>query len=166
MFPDASVRRDFSASNSTSPISRWSDLKAELLAVDVGRDYCVKRGEVECNICRAATVDEMYQQGISMVRMGSCGCAPIYCRDHLESWLKFSGGKCPSHLHIDGEMQNEAFPYHNDYISDVAARVILNGYFAVREGLPRFGWETLTIRKVSFAFGSHFEPQLTGQFYF
>ena len=150
MLLDISVRRYFFNSNSGTSISRWSDLKAELLAVDVSRDYCLERDEVECNICRATTVDEMHQQGMNMVRMGSCGCAPIYCRDHLENWLKFSGGKCPSHLHTHGELQNEGFPYHNDYISDVAARIILNGYFAVRGGMPRFGWETLTVRHVSF----------------
>ena len=151
MLPDLNVRRSYFSSNSGSLISRWSDLKAELLAVDVSRDYCLERGEVECNICRATTVDELHQQGRNMVRMGSCGCVPIYCRNHLENWLKFSGGKCPSHLHVHGEFQNGEFPYHNNYISDVAARIILNGYFAVQEEMPRFGWETVTVRQVSFA---------------
>ncbi|KAK5675263.1 hypothetical protein LTS10_012024 [Elasticomyces elasticus] len=134
----------------------WRHVKEELLFAPLTPAEAVGIEETGCGICQD-TFRELENAGRGLFRLRHCQCNYWYCRECIDKFWdskrdgKNSGpgdqGPCPI-CKAEGIPADDIFPFHADYVGDLAIKEIVSDYFGARTGASRFSWESLVIQVV------------------
>lgn len=126
-------------------MATWRNVKESLILAELSAAEQAALEEPKCYICTTEDLNQLTTQQGGLFSFRFCDCKLTYCHECITKWWNENraegsngpGDYCPCpQCKKKGIPLDRYFPYHVDYIGDVAAKEIKEDFVFIDEDAP------------------------------